>query len=162
MSQAGFFLPGGGGSAIVETLTGNTGGAVGPTGNNINVVGAGQVYVTGDPGDSTLTITSQFPYTDESAGFSALSNNGYFVTGTTTATLPPSPAQGDRIEFIVYDSFPLTVQANTGQAITIGVDTSVTGGVAASNQNGCAVAFVYRAADSEWFAISVVGTWTVT
>lgn len=42
---------------VVETLTGNTGGAVGPTGNNINVVGTGPILVTGSPGTSTLTIS---------------------------------------------------------------------------------------------------------
>jgi hypothetical protein len=46
-----------GGSNNTETLTGNTGGAVPPTANNINVVGDG-VYITtvGTPGTSTLTI----------------------------------------------------------------------------------------------------------
>ncbi len=42
---------------VVETLTGNTGGPVGPTGNNINVVGTGLITVTGNPGTSTLTIS---------------------------------------------------------------------------------------------------------
>lgn len=41
----------------VETLTGNSGGAVGPTSNNINVVGDGAFITTvGTPGTSTLTI----------------------------------------------------------------------------------------------------------
>jgi len=42
---------------VVETLTGNTGGPVGPTGNNINVLGSGLLTVTGNPGTSTLTIS---------------------------------------------------------------------------------------------------------
>lgn len=44
-------------SAVTETLTGNTGGPVPPTLNNINVVGDG-IYTTtsGNPGTSTLTI----------------------------------------------------------------------------------------------------------
>jgi hypothetical protein len=42
----------------IETLTGNSGGPVGPDGaNNINVVGAGVITVAGNPGTSTLTIT---------------------------------------------------------------------------------------------------------
>lgn len=42
----------------VETLTGNTGGAVGPTANNINVVGDGNyIITTGDPATSILTIS---------------------------------------------------------------------------------------------------------
>jgi hypothetical protein len=45
------------GITTVETLTGNTGGAVPPTLNNINVVGDGTFITTvGNPGTSTLTI----------------------------------------------------------------------------------------------------------
>lgn len=59
MSQAGVITASGGsGPTAVETLTGNTGGAVGPTGNNINVVGTGSINVAGSPGTSTLTISS--------------------------------------------------------------------------------------------------------
>lgn len=59
MSQAGSFIKGGG-PAVVETLTGNTGGAVGPDGsNNINVVGDGTTAtVAGNPGTHTLTIST--------------------------------------------------------------------------------------------------------
>lgn len=47
-------VPGG----YVQTLTGNTGGAVGPTAGNINVVGDGStITVAGNPGTSTLTIS---------------------------------------------------------------------------------------------------------
>ncbi len=61
MSQAGSFaissLPPG---TIVETLTGNSGGPVGPDGsNNINVVGDGTtIDVVGTPGTNTLTISA--------------------------------------------------------------------------------------------------------
>ena len=45
--------------ATTETLTGNTGGAVPPTNNNINVVGDGVTCtVAGDPSTSTLTISA--------------------------------------------------------------------------------------------------------
>lgn len=60
MSQAGSFntgvLPPGGG---VETITGNSGGAVGPDGaNNINVIGDGTtIDVVGNPGTNTLTVS---------------------------------------------------------------------------------------------------------
>lgn len=59
MSQAGALNSGGGGGGSgVQTLTGNTGGAVSPTANNINVVGSGVISVAGNPGTSTLTISS--------------------------------------------------------------------------------------------------------
>lgn len=41
----------------IETLTGDIGGPVGPTGGNINIVGDTEILVDGDPGTSTLTIT---------------------------------------------------------------------------------------------------------
>lgn len=59
MSQAGTFLngvfpPG----IVVQDLTGNVGGPVGPDGaNNINILGSGDVTVTGNPGTNTLTIS---------------------------------------------------------------------------------------------------------
>jgi hypothetical protein len=59
MSQAGILSVSGNIPPIViETLTGNTGGAVGPTGHNINVIGSGTISVAGNPGTSTLTISA--------------------------------------------------------------------------------------------------------
>jgi hypothetical protein len=59
MSQAGIIniAGGGGGGTPIQTLTGNTGGAIPPTGNNINIVGTGAVSVAGNIGTSTLTIS---------------------------------------------------------------------------------------------------------
>jgi len=53
-------------SGTVNTITGNTGGAISPTAGNINIVGSGAITVTGNPGTSTLTISgatdaSSFP-----------------------------------------------------------------------------------------------------
>lgn len=45
-----------GSTVVTETLTGNSGGAVSPTGNNINVIGAGSITTVGNPGTSTLTV----------------------------------------------------------------------------------------------------------
>ena len=60
MSQAGIVntAGGGGGGSPVQTLTGNTGGAVPPTANNINILGSGDIIVTGSPGTNTLTISN--------------------------------------------------------------------------------------------------------
>lgn len=58
MSQSGFLDVSGGGGGNVQTLTGNSGGAVPPSGNNINILGtSGQIDVVGNPGTSTLTIS---------------------------------------------------------------------------------------------------------
>lgn len=117
------------------------------------------------PGANTITIAAtfvDFPFTDKSTSFSAASNNGYFVTGTSTATMPASPSQGDKIEFIVDTASTLTVTANTGQTLRIGSSLSASAGTAANNARGDAVTFIYRSADTEWLALSVIGTWTVT
>lgn len=75
MSQAGSFRIGGGGGAPIETITGNSGGPVGPDGaNNINLLGSGTISVAGNPGTNTLTISV--------AG--SVSNS--FVTNSGTAT----------------------------------------------------------------------------
>jgi hypothetical protein len=51
------WVPIGGGSTVVESLEGNSGGPVPPTGNIIHVVGDGTTVTTvGNPGTSTLTI----------------------------------------------------------------------------------------------------------
>jgi hypothetical protein len=98
MSQAGIIneAGGGGGGSPVNTLTGNTGGAVPPTGNNINVVGAGNVTVTGDPGTSTLTITTNDALTDLHVAQYIVSSSGTSGTGanysTISAALTAAPA----------------------------------------------------------------------
>lgn len=58
MSQLTVIGSGGSGGTNVQTLTGNSGGAVGPSAGNINVVGSGGVVVTGNPGTHTLTVSS--------------------------------------------------------------------------------------------------------
>lgn len=59
MSQAGQFQSGTPGMTAVETITGNSGGAVPPSaGGNINLLGSGDITVTGNPGTNTLTISS--------------------------------------------------------------------------------------------------------
>src|SRR5437773_737131 len=57
MSQASGFFTNSGPGGFVQTLTGNSGGPVPPTGGNINILGSGVVSVAGNPGTSTLTIS---------------------------------------------------------------------------------------------------------
>ncbi len=54
LAETGALPPGGG----VQTITGNSGGAVGPDlSNNVNLLGTGSISVVGNPGTNTLTIT---------------------------------------------------------------------------------------------------------
>jgi len=104
-----------------------------------------------------------FTWNDVSGAFSPLKNNGYFVTGTATGTLPASPSQGDTIKFLVdHASQVLTIQANTGQRIRIGSIQSSAAGTAVSTLQGDSVDITYRASDTTWMAIGgSQGTWTL-
>jgi len=67
MSQAGIInIKQGGGGSNIQTITGNSGGAVPPTANNITLNALYTNTVVGNPGTSTLTITptsSGYPIT---------------------------------------------------------------------------------------------------
>lgn len=120
---------------------------------------------SGVSGNTTIAATGTVigAWTDEATSFNAAKNNGYFVTATATATLPASPAQGDTIAFNVDSaSGILTIQANTGQTISVGKAVSASAGTAASNFNGDSIVLVYRSSDTSWRAIQSIGTWTVT
>ena len=73
------------GTTNVETLTGNTGGAVSPSGGNINTVGTGSITIAGNPGTSTLTTQ-----------LTGLTNHNVLIgAGTATITnVAPSATSG--------------------------------------------------------------------
>lgn len=93
-ANRGVFPPG----SVVETLTGNTGGPVGPDGtNNIDIVGDGVVSVAGNPGTNTLTIsvddTVATTFTTDSGVATPVANNIDIIGGTGIVT----SAVGDTI-----------------------------------------------------------------
>lgn len=116
---------------FVETLTGNTGGAVGPDAlDNINIIGIGAVNVSGNPATNTLTISAvvssilnvttvthaQSPYTvvptDE---FLAVNVSG----GVVTIDLPNSTTTGR----VIY------VKDSTGGSSTNNISVTTVGGI---------------------------------
>ncbi len=105
-----------------------------------------------------------FTWTDVSGAFSPLQNNGYFVTGTATGTLPASPAQGDTIKFFVdHATQLLTIKAAGTQIIRFGSLVSSAGGTFVSTLQGDSVELTYRTSDTCWCAIAgFSGTWTLT
>jgi hypothetical protein len=104
-----------------------------------------------------------FAWNDVSGAFSPLKNNGYFITGTATGTLPASPSQGDTIKFFVdHASQVLTIQAPGAQLIRLGALVSSAGGTAVSTLQGDSVELVYRAANTTWEAVcGFSGTWVM-
>lgn len=119
-------------------------------------------------GANSITISasgSGLTWTDESGAFNATSNNGYFITATSTSTLPASPSQGDYIAFTLNTTDVLTIQASGSQTIRIGNAASSMGGTATSNaggQNGDSIELIYRSANNSWNSLGAPqGSWSV-
>lgn len=123
MSQAGRFgsgtpPPG----SVVLTLTGNTGGAVGPDGGgNIDVVGDGStVNVVGNPGTNTLTISADTSvatqYTADSGAAVPVANN-LNIFGDSASIL--TSASGDTVT-ISYTPFIRDV--STSPYVVVNID----------------------------------------
>lgn len=125
----------GGGSSpvgpVIETLTGNVGGPVGPTGNNINIIGAGGVLVTGNPGTSTLTITVSgiaTLYTEDVGTATPAGGNLNILGGASTAGVNMHTfGSGNTVDIILNDSlfFPNTNGSGTQGVLFWGGNTFV-------------------------------------
>lgn len=112
----------------------------------------------------SLTPSGGITWSDVSGAFSPLPENGYFITGTATGTLPAVPAQGDTIKFYVdHATEDLTIDAPGTQLIRIGTAVSSAGGTAVSSAQGDSVELVYRASDTTWHAFNgAQGTWALS
>lgn len=149
-----------GGTEPVLTINGNTGSVTPTSGGVVNIVGTGGVTTAGSGSTLTISVTGAgFSWNDEATSFAASAQNGYFVTALATATLPASPSQGDTIIINMDTSSNVTIQANTGQVISIGANVSTSAGTATGSVIGNSVTLVYRASDTTWRAISVIGSW---
>lgn len=109
------------------------------------------------------SVGGGFTWSDTSGAFSPLKNNGYFITGTSTATLPAAPSQGDTIKFFVdHATQDLTIQASGTQLIRLGTLVSSAGGTALSTAQGDSVELVYRSSNTTWQAVcGFSGTWVL-
>lgn len=140
-------------STSLLTLTGNSGGGVGPDiGRNIDLVGSGSINVAGNPGTNTLTITL-----DSTATTYTLVNTSPYVVLTTdeyisvdcssiaiTLQFPDTPVLGK--------SF--TVKDQTGSCATNHITlTTVTG----ATDIDAAVTFVMN---TNYESLSVMGNGT--
>lgn len=98
-------------------------------------------------------------WTDNSGAFAAVKSNGYFITTTSTSTLPASPSEGDTIAFNVDTANILTIQANTGQFIRLSSSISSIAGTLVNTAQGDAITLIYRASGTTWHAQSAIGVW---
>lgn len=132
-----------------------------PAANIIVCHGVGGVF---SGSGNTITFTTAgagFPWVDESVSFLASSTTGYFCTNSLTATLPPSPSQGDVISIYADTALSITIQANTSQFIQLGNAISSSSGSASCLSQGNSITLVYRASSLTWNTTSVQGSWTL-
>lgn len=159
--------------AVAETLTGNSGGAVSPTLNNIFTVGSGSITIVGNPGTSTLTtqltgLTNHAVLvgagTDTITKIAATANTGAVLQNNagadpsySTATYPSTTT----INEILYSSAANTV---TGLATAIdGVLITSHIGVPSILANSATPGFVLTAnagAPPSWQTVSASGAIT--
>lgn len=130
MSQSGRYSVGSG-AAPVETLTGNTGGAVPPTGGNINVVGdTTTITVAGNPATSTLTISTT----------GSISNSFPADSGTATPSGGVlnifSGGQGRATPDTITVASGNTVRVDLRNSITLGDLSNITGSNAIALNTG--------------------------
>lgn len=118
-----------GSTIAAETLTGNTGGAVPSTGNNINVVGDGTYITTvGTPATSTLTIEPggglTTLYTENTGTAASSAGNLNVLGGTGIGTV----GSGNTITINADASIATTYTANTGSAVPTLNNLNILGG----------------------------------
>lgn len=134
------------------------------TGFTVNTLTAGSaITITNTAGNITIAGTgASFGYTEKTTSFTASSNAGYYCNGTLTATLPPSPLNGDAVAIIAFSANNVTVQANTGQYLSLGNVTSAANGTALNTLIGNVLYLRYRTSTTTWVAENFIGNWTVT
>ncbi len=144
-----------------QMIIGSTGAT--PAAGTITSTG-GTIAVTVGAGTLNLEVSGAgFSWSDVSGAFSPLKENGYFVTGTATGTLPAAPANGDSIKFFVdHASQVLTIQATAGKIIRFGNQVSSAAGTFVSTAQGDSVELVYRSTNTCWCSINFNGTWNFT
>lgn len=106
----------------VATLTGNSGGAVPPTGNNINTVGTGSITVVGNPGTSTLT-----------AQLTGLTNHSLLVGAGTATITNLGVATNGQLPIGSSGADPVLSTLTAGDGITI---TNGAGSITIAAENG--------------------------
>lgn len=132
----------------------------------VNTLTAGTgISIANGSGSITISaLTGAMAWTDKAASFSAIKENGYFVTAAATATLPASNSQGDTIKFIVTTATAsaLTIQAAGGATIRVNTQVSSANGTAFNATAGDGIELVFQAASNEWWALSREGNWQTT
>ena len=103
--------------------------------------------------------SATFPWIDQGASTTVLSNTGNFTTAVITLTLPAAPAQGDVCKFKQITNDNIVIAANVGQIIQLG---NIGGTQAASTSSGDALELTYYAAGAIWMANNSIGNFVIS
>lgn len=144
-----------GGTTTGKTITGDTGGALSPTGGNWNILGGPGVTTSGS--GSTLTINSVV-FTNTTATTLAV-DNGYNATAAGTYNMPATAAQGEMIIVFCDTAGAVVLDCPALNFIRIGNAITSSGGTATSTLQGDSLTLRYRLSSLTWEAVSVSGNW---
>ncbi len=149
------------GTGLGKTITGDSGGALSPTAGNWNILGLSGSKTSGS--GSTLTVKSP-PFSQVGASATSALNTGEFVTAAVTRTLPASAglADGDLFIYVCTTANALIIQSVTAQKIRIGSQITAAAGSATSTAIGDAISLRFNATDGFFYAVSVVGNWSLS
>lgn len=169
MSQGGILADSTSAGADIETLTGNSGGSVGPDPVfNVNLLGGTGITVTGNPGTNTLTFDatgSAFDWNNVTGTSASMAtDNGYVSNnaGLVTLTLPAVAAFGTSLAVSGVGAGGWKVAQNAGQQIlmTGGATTVGAAGSVASTNRYDEIEMLCVIANTTWKIRSSVGILT--
>jgi hypothetical protein len=117
----------------------------------------GQVLTatTGSPASWASPASSMMTWVTNPGNITVSNNTGYFISVTTTLTLPASPSDGFTVSFAEYGASNITILAN-GHNIQIGPNQ---GSTSATDNGVCSLTLVYSASAFHWIATSIIGLW---
>ncbi len=152
----------------VETITGNSGGPVGPDGAfNINLLGSGNLVVTGDPATSTLTISGGgFSTQIENSSVANADNSVSYVFvspgGALTIGLPTVAPIGFSFRITLDGATSIQLTQAAGQQVRFGSSETTSGatGSLTSTAQGDSLTLECVVADTRFVVVSAIGNWT--
>lgn len=147
------------GSAVGQTITGDSGGPLSPVGGNWNIFGRSGSKTDGS--GNTLTVRSP-PYSDQGANTTVTLNSGSFATAAITLTTPASAGlvDGDLIEFVATNGV-LVIQLAATQVAHLGSATTSVAGTITGTATGDSISLRYQASTNDWWATSSIGIWVL-
>lgn len=156
-----------GGGGGISSITGNSGGPIGPDGSgNINIIGGGSVTVTGSGSTLTISVPSTFfSWSVITANQTAVTFHGYFVNGGSRVdlTLPATSSVGDTFTVVDKGGNLFRILQAAGQVVKFQNSSTTigTGGSLTSQVIGDSLTLVCSVADTEWWAFPSSGTYVV-